>query len=100
MNEGIAKALRRDARAKGLGIRRTDGAIAVPGKETKALWNSLSHKERGQWRRQLAPTRAAQKRLCRVRTASFAGLRQVRVPGVVDFKRGSVRYVDGVVGTR
>ena len=63
MNEGIAKALRRQARAEAAerGADNLDVSRS-PGKVTKRLWQSLSHRERGQWRSRLPKTRA-QRRL-------------------------------------
>ena len=65
MNEGIAKALRRQARERGLGTTAPGRGMVIPGRETKALWQSLTHKERGQWRSKLPPTRAARRKLVR-----------------------------------
>lgn len=59
MNEGFAKALRRQARAQGLATTAPGRGTVIPGRETKALWSSLNHKQRGQWRAKLPPTRAA-----------------------------------------
>ncbi len=58
MNEGAAKAYRRDVRARG------ESTLNVPGKAVKALWGSLSHRERGQWRRKLEPSRASLRSSC------------------------------------
>lgn len=66
MNEGIAKALRRKARSEGYGVTAPGRGTVIPGKETKALWRSLTHRQRGQWRKQLPQTRAALRKSVRV----------------------------------
>lgn len=65
MNEGIAKALRRQARAQGLATTAPGRGTVIPGRETKALWSSLSHKQRGQWRTKLPRTRASKRKAVR-----------------------------------
>jgi hypothetical protein len=75
VNEGAAKALRRRARAAGIQSTAPGRGTVIPGKESKALWSSLSHKQRGEWRSKLPATRAANKRAIRARMrleASFA----------------------------
>lgn len=62
MNEGIAKALRRKARSEGYGVTAPGRGTVIPGKETKALWRSLTHRQRGEWRKQLPQTRAARRK--------------------------------------
>lgn len=64
MNEGAAKALRREARKSGQ-VTGAGRGYVIPGKETKALWSSLDHKQRGEWRSKLPGTRAARRKAVR-----------------------------------
>src|SRR5262245_2563834 len=68
MNERAAKALRRAARAEDVASGSMTAASRsrrLPGKATKSLWESLNHRERGQWSRRWPATRAKLKRSTR-----------------------------------
>ncbi len=93
MNEGIAKALRRQARARGLSVTSPGRGTVIPGKETKALWESMTHKERGQWRAKLAATRAKARR-----TAQRAAVRHF-IGRMRDFPRACQEDIVDVLST-
>lgn len=58
MNEGIAKALRRRERTQGRQTTAPGRGTVIPGKEAKALWASLNHRQRGEWRSKLPARRS------------------------------------------
>lgn len=94
VNEGAAKAYRRQQRQTGQLVHIVkDGEITdklVPGGNVKALWSSLSHKDRGRWRKKFSWTRAKFKRAMR----HVAG--RVRIGGVVARYPSSIRYRDSI----
>lgn len=96
MNEGIAKALRRQARAAGQQTTAPGRGTVVPGRETKALWSSLSHKQRGQWRGKLPATRAALRRSVR---KTFAKMLRSNSSMLNQFWRGYAGQGDGMLST-
>jgi hypothetical protein len=73
VNQGAAKALRRQARASSNAPNRdrvvnADGSPGkfIPGSFAKALWDAMNHKQRGRWRAKLDPTAAQVRRDMRV----------------------------------
>lgn len=82
MNEGFAKALRRQSRAQGHQTTAPGRGTVIPGRNAKALWKSLTHKERGQWRSKLPITRAKRQRQARTFAEAVAAgaTFRVRIP--------------------
>lgn len=94
MNEGAAKAYRRQQRQAGQPVHVVkDGEITdklVPGGSVKALWSSLSRKDRGRWRKKFGWTRA---RFKRAMTRTIF-LRTGKT--VVRYARDMMSYMDGI----
>ena len=85
MNEGAAKAERRAARARG--EERNAAGKLSPRRETKSLWDSLNHEQRGQWRSKFRPTRA------RLRRGRFSDVIRSYNPSHVSWTLNGVKYV-------
>ncbi len=94
MNEGAAKAYRRQQRTLGVTPAAPGRGYVIPGHEIKALWSSLSHKQRGDWRRKFGPSRATLRKVAALNSTGRVTDVVFRAGGVVTYYPDNVSYMD------